>query len=107
MYDIRHCRQRLSGPASVDKAVRREYGDSRTRRLAGQMHPMPRRLKPPSLWISDDDRFEHHGAAILLMVRDSIADDWQSLCRALKFDRDARSFHSGHLGLKEAVERLV
>lgn len=68
---------------------------------------MPRKLKPPSLWLSDDDDFEHHGAAILLMVRDGIAGDWQDLCRTLRFDRDPRTFHSGHLGLKGTIENLV
>jgi hypothetical protein len=59
------------------------------------------------LWLNDSTDFEHHGAAILLLVRDGIAHDWDGLCRALRFDRDPRPFHGGHLGLKGTVEDLV
>ncbi len=68
---------------------------------------MPRKLQPPSLWVSDDHDFEHHGAAILLMVRDDIADDWAGLCRVLRFDRDRRPFHSGHFAPKGTIEELI
>src|SRR5712691_9360790 len=68
---------------------------------------MPRYLRPGHLYISDDDDFEDHGAAILLLVRDGVARNWQALCRAFRFDRDPRPFHSGHLGLRHTIEELI
>jgi hypothetical protein len=68
---------------------------------------MARKLRSSRLWISDDDDVEHHGAAILLLVRNGIARDWECLCRTLRFDRDDRAFHSGHLALKGTIEDLV
>lgn len=68
---------------------------------------MARRLQPSSLWISDDHDVEHHGAAILLLVRNGIARGWEDLCRVLRFDRDRRAFHSGHLALKGTIEDLI
>ena len=68
---------------------------------------MSRTLTPPSLWIREEDYFERHGAAILLIVRNGIALDWKTLCRILRFDRDPRASHSGHFGLKRTLEELI
>ena len=68
---------------------------------------MARKLDPPSVWLNNGDNFEGHGAAILLMVRDGMASDWTDLCRASRFDKDRRRFHSGHLALKGTIETLV
>lgn len=66
---------------------------------------MSRTFKPKRIYINDDHAFENHGAAILLLVREEIVNDWKSLCHAFNFD--ARSFHSGHFALKRTIERLV
>ena len=68
---------------------------------------MTRKLRPTHLWLNDDDHFEGHGAAILLLVRDGVARDWRRLCHVLRFDRDKRAFHSGNLALKHTIERLI
>jgi hypothetical protein len=66
---------------------------------------MGRTFKPKRIYFNEDHAFEHHGAAILLLVREQIAHDWKKLCRALNFD--PREFHSGHLALKGTIEELV
>jgi hypothetical protein len=66
-----------------------------------------RKLRTTHLWLNDDDDFEGHGAAILLLVRDEVVRDWKSLCHILRFDRDKRPFHSGHLALKHTIDELV
>lgn len=69
---------------------------------------MPRKLSPSCLWISSDDNdFEHHGAAVLLLIRNKIAKDWKGLCHTLGLDREGRDFHSGHLGLRATLDKLI
>lgn len=48
---------------------------------------------------------DSHGAALLLLIREGEAKDWNTLCKA--FEYDPRYFRSGHLGLKGAIEDLV
>jgi len=40
-----------------------------------------------------------------LLVREGVAQDWPSLCKAFRFNRGQS--HSGHIGLKETVEKLL
>lgn len=68
---------------------------------------MNRKLRSSNLWVTDDHAVEHHGAAVLLLIRNGVARDWNSLCRVLRFDSDRRSFHSGHFALKGTIEDLV
>jgi hypothetical protein len=68
---------------------------------------MTRTLRPTSLWLDEDDHFENHGAAILMLVRDGTARNWQDICHLLRFDRDRREYHSGHHGLRRTLERLI
>jgi len=67
---------------------------------------MTRSFLPPSFYLSDDDTFEHHGATVLLMVRNGVCRDWRDFCRVLRFDADGRGRHSGHLGLQHTIEDL-
>src|SRR2546422_1277095 len=66
---------------------------------------MARSFKPRPVYIVEDTAFEHHGATILLLVRDGVVRDWVSLCKAFNFDPHA--FHSGHVGLKRTLEQLI
>lgn len=68
---------------------------------------MSRTFQPKRICLNEDDDFEGHGAAILLLVRNGVARNWHKLCRCLRFDRDPRAFHSGHLELKHTIEDLI
>jgi hypothetical protein len=66
---------------------------------------MSRTFRPRRIYINEDDDFEDHGAAVLLLVREEIALDWKTLCQAFGFDPTA--FHSGHYALQGTIEELV
>ncbi len=68
---------------------------------------MSRTFRPKQICLNEDDDFEGHGAAILLLVRNGVAKNWKKLCQCLRFDRDPRDFHSGHLELKHTIEELI
>jgi hypothetical protein len=68
---------------------------------------MSRTFRPKQICLSDDDDFEGHGAAVLLLVRNGAARNWTKLCHCFRFDRDPRAFHSGHLELKHTIEELI
>lgn len=57
------------------------------------------------LRISDENYFESHGAAVLLLIRDKGATNWPRLCRRLKFDPAGN--HSGHFALRQTVRGLM
>ncbi|MFO1448263.1 MAG: hypothetical protein U1F61_08920 [Opitutaceae bacterium] len=67
---------------------------------------MGRTFKPASFYLGDDDSFEHHGATVLLLVRNGVCKDWRDFCRVFHFDQDGREFHSGHFGLKGTIDKL-
>jgi hypothetical protein len=61
---------------------------------------------PKPLYIDDDGSVLcSHGAAILLLVREGDASDWESLCRAFKFA--PRDNHSGTFELRNALRELI
>ena len=66
---------------------------------------MGRTLPPKRLYIDGEENFEGHGSAILLLVREGIAHDWTTLCKALKFN--PKHFHSGHLDLENTIYELI
>jgi hypothetical protein len=51
---------------------------------------MGRTFKPASFYLGDDDSFEHHGATVLLLVRNGVCKDWRDFCRVFHFDQDGR-----------------
>jgi hypothetical protein len=66
---------------------------------------MGRTLRTKRLYTNEDEDFEGHGSAILLLIREGVAHDWKSLCRALKFN--PKEFHSGHLELEHTLQNLI
>src|SRR3989442_13095067 len=68
---------------------------------------MSRTFRTKRICLNEDDDFEDHGAAILLLVRNGVARNWDQLCQCLRFDRDPLAFHSGHLSLKHTIEELI
>jgi len=66
---------------------------------------MGRTLLTKRLYIDGEEDFEAHGSAILLLIREGVAREWTTLCRALKFN--PKHFHSGHLELKGAIHELI
>lgn len=66
---------------------------------------MERYFWPKPIYIDGNLAFESHGAAILLLVRNGIARDWRTLCRAFNFN--PQEDHSGHYSLRQCVRELM